>query len=193
RPAVGAVLLDEDGELPGAVLHLHEDLTPCVGAAAHRGRLPRGEYHRGHIHLAMGPGAMPAAHERAHWLLAGSTTANDPTWIREGLAPWVDDSLTGAPPPGAWDEPYNLYQLARHFDHLPDPGPAYRESLQLVRCIAAAAGDDLQPLLAGLARGLPFYSALAEAVGLTRSDLERCLATPVPPPHLKESAAPEGK
>ncbi|HLS89547.1 MAG TPA: hypothetical protein VK008_07995 [Sphingobacteriaceae bacterium] len=189
-PAVEALLLDEDGELPAALLHLHEDLTPFVGAAAHRGPLPGGVYHRGHIHLAMGPGAMPVVHELAHWVLDVYTLGNYPTWFSEGLAQWVDEKLTGAPPPGAWDEPYNLYQLERHFDHLPDPGQAYRQSLQLVRCIAAAAGDDLQPLLAGLARGLPFYSALAEAVGLTRSDLERCLAAPVPPPHLKESAAP---
>lgn len=175
-PAQGPGLYGEQ-DLPAALLHLHEDINPFVGAAAVvQGPMPGGVYHRGHIHLALGPGAMPVVHELAHWVLDAYTLGNYPTWFSEGLAQWVDEKLTGAPPPGAWDEPYTLYQLERNFDGLPDPGRAYRQGLQLVHCIAAAAGDDMQPLLAELARGVPFYSALAGTTGLTRTDLDQCLS-----------------
>lgn len=186
-PSVEALLLGAEpdqglglyGEqAPTALLHIHEDIGPFVGAAAAFGPMPGGVYHRGHIHLATGPGSMPVVHELAHWVLDAYALGNYPTWFSEGLAQWVDEKLTGAPPPGAWDEPYTLYQLERNFDGLPDPGRAYGQGLQLVRCIAAATGDDLRPLLAGLAQGLPFYSALSRAAGLTRSDLGLCLSRP---------------
>lgn len=127
----------------------------------------------------------PLVHEYTHYLLdLAIPGGNYPRWLSEGLAQYVEYKVTGY----LWLEDanviarpvrlrgagavYGLDDIAR-FGRLGNTALAYREAFLLVAYLEDQFGPGaVNGLLAGLAAGQSFDTALRAATGLTQAQLE---------------------
>lgn len=112
----------------------------------------------------------PVVHELTHWLMDRKAAGNLPAWFDEGVAQYVEFTLTGyqwLEPANRLDQPlYSLAALTGRFDRLSNEALAYRQAFLLVR---ALAGDQwpgaLRRISDDLARGIDLAAAVRRATG----------------------------
>lgn len=100
----------------------------------------------------------PMAHEFTHLVVDYMTKGNYPRWLTEGLAQYEELKLTGfrfTEKDGTLKQTlYDLKDMDRNFDNLPNQSLAYRQSLAAVYYIINNYGKDkLDEILKNLAKG----------------------------------------
>ena len=117
----------------------------------------------------------PMAHELTHLLVDYLAAGNYPRWLTEGLAEYVDRSVTGFefPQPARTDTGYGLAEMDSGFDLLPDQSKAYWQALAFTEYLSGQKG--LRPwleVLASLGRGTELQEAMLKAFGAKPAQLE---------------------
>lgn len=112
----------------------------------------------------------PVAHEYAHLVVDYLTGGNYPRWLTEGVAQYVEREVTGFQFPAvkveSGDELYDLAQLGKEFDSLPNQALAYHQSLSAVDYFVERFGfASLQALLLALGQGKDLNSAFLHTTG----------------------------
>ena len=121
----------------------------------------------------------PMAHEYTHYVVDCQTNGNYPRWFSEGLAQYVEQSLsyyTIKPPEAQWQPLYDFSQLEKTFDSDVNQTFAYWQSLQAVTYLIDQYGQDIIPqILDQLAKGRSFQTVLKSLTGLSYDTLTQAL------------------
>lgn len=115
--------------------------------------------------------AGPMAHEFTHLVVDYMTRGNYPRWFTEGLALYEENKLTGfklTDMEGNLNQPlYNLKEMGRSFDNLPNQSLAYRQSFAAIVFIIDNYGrTSLDEILGYLAQGKTLNQTLNLALGV---------------------------
>lgn len=125
----------------------------------------------------------PMAHELAHYLVDIRAHGNYPRWLTEGIAQYVERSVTGfsfgaaEKGPGWGANPFSFTTLEQNMDNSTTQIEAYRQSLAAVDWLVERFGwDKLLATLDQLGEGQTLDQALATQMGIHLATWEQELS-----------------
>jgi hypothetical protein len=122
--------------------------------------------------------AGPIVHEYVHLVVDEKTKGNYPRWLTEALAQYWEREITGfefdSPEGDLHQELYELRDMDRQFDALPNQALAYSQSLAIADYLYNQYGHgQVEQLLSELGHGLTLNRALVSSIGLDLAGFEQ--------------------